>query len=124
MHGYHVNRDLLLVNLAVLVVLCIFLLTKTPTVLVIFAVVITIIGIFGWLQSWDFSHPWIARLVSTLLIGLSVWFLIWYFRTGRTILHPNLILRVILNTCRNPWSRLTRKRTSWNEVYVPQFLML
>ena len=88
MHGYHVNRDLLLVNLAVLVILCIFLLTETPTVLIILAIVMIIIGIFGWLQSWDFSHPWIARLISTLLIGLSVWFLIWYFRTGRTIIQP------------------------------------
>ena len=88
MHGYHVNRDLLLVNQAVLVILCIFLLTETPTVLIILAIVMIIIGIFGWLQSWDFSHPWIARLVSTILIGLSVWFLIWYFRTGRTIIQP------------------------------------
>ena len=88
MHRHYVNREFLLMNLAVLVILCIFLLTETPTVLVILAIVMVIIGIFGWLQSWDFSHPWIARLVSTLLIGLGVWFLIWYFRIGRTIIHP------------------------------------
>jgi len=90
MHRQYVNRDFLLMNVAVLVILCIFLLTETPTVLVIFAIVMALIGIFGWLQSWDFSHPWIARLVSTIMIGLSVWFLIWYFRTGRTVLHPIL----------------------------------
>jgi len=88
MHRQYVNREFLMMNLAVLVILCIFLLTETPTVLVILAIGMAIIGIFGWLQSWDFSHPWIARLVSTILIGLSVWFLIWYFRTGRMVLHP------------------------------------
>jgi hypothetical protein len=88
LHRQYVNREFLLINLGVLLLLCLYLIIDTPKALVFLAICIVAIGIAGWYISREMESPWILRLVSTILIGLGLWFLIWYFRTGRAILHP------------------------------------
>lgn len=88
MHHQSVNREFLLMNLAVILMLCLYLIIDTPKALVFLAFGVVAIGIAGWYISREMESPWILRLVATIMISLGVWFLIWYFRTGRTIIQP------------------------------------
>lgn len=66
------------------IALCILFVTDTPAMLVM----LSGFGILGWCNSEYLPSPWLVRLASTTMIVLGVAFLIWYFYTGRTILHP------------------------------------
>jgi len=98
MHPQYVNREFLLATLAMLVILCLFFTTETPTALVFLAGFMVIIGILGWFYSGNLPSPWMVRLVSTVMIGLGVAFLIWYFHVGRTLLHPVVDIQGIVES--------------------------
>ncbi len=88
MHQQYVDRKLLLAMLVFPIALCISFIMDTPAMLVMLSGSIVVIGILGWCNSEYLPSPWLVRLASTTMIVLGVAFLIWYFYTGRTILHP------------------------------------
>ena len=98
MHRQSINREFSLLLLAMPILLCLLVLTKTPLILITTAILMVAIGLLGWWNSKHLPKPWLIRLGATLLIVLGAAFLYWYFTGGRTILRPIFDAQTYINS--------------------------